>query len=113
MKKNNLKNLFQKDKKIVKKISNPFSYERVFHDWRILTLSFGVLLVIFSFFAWKIYLSLEVGGGYIKVENSNSDILIKIIDEKRLEKSIYTIKERESNFLKIESEPTELTNPAR
>jgi hypothetical protein len=113
MKNINLNNLFQHHKKLTNKVSEEIPYARVLRDWRISTLTFAVILIVLSLLAWQVYLSREIGGGYLNVENTSSDLLVKIVDEKRLEATISRMKERESAFLKIKSDRTKLGDPGR
>ena len=43
-------------------------HRRVIRDWRIIVLCFALILIALSLFAWQIYLSDQIAGGYLSEE---------------------------------------------
>lgn len=63
-------------------------------DWRVIVWIFGVALVIVSAFAWKIYLSDKIGGGYFSPETGTTENQTRVIDTKRLKKAVMISEKR-------------------
>jgi hypothetical protein len=98
-------------KKIFKKTKDKKQFEIVLQNWRCLTLTFSVILIVLSLFAWKIYLSNQIGGGYLKIKDNNPSPSIKTIDLIKINKTIDTLKQRDAYFFDIKNKPTKLVDP--
>jgi hypothetical protein len=67
-------------------------------DWRIIIVLFGIGLLVLSAFAWKIYLSDHIGGGYLAIEVPPVDVSTRTIDLKRLHTTTTLLETRQTNF---------------
>jgi hypothetical protein len=84
-------------------------YER---DWQIIVLAFGLGLIIVSAFAWQIYLSNKIGGGYFESDDVSSGVVVRMIDQKRLENSVSILKQKEIDFENEAGTRTNLVDPS-
>ncbi len=112
MKKINLKNLFKNKNKLIdfKPVKVwPFPFA---HDWKIIVLIFALVLISLSLFAWKIYLSDKIAAGYLEPDIESSNLIIKTIDQKRLEKALLILETKQSDYLKLKNSQTKLVDPA-
>ena len=69
-------------------------------DWQIIISLFTLGLIILSFFAWRIYLSGQIGGGYFNLDSVVSDNTLQTIDQKQLRADILLLQNRSYNQLK-------------
>ncbi len=113
MKNINLKSLFYTENKNTDELKNRKFYTIVLCDWKRLILGFAFVLIILSLFAWKIYLSNQIGGGFLKIPKDYPNAAVRTIDLKKIENTVDILKQRESDFLKIKSERTKLSDPGR
>ena len=102
MKKNYFKNIFLK-----KLIFPDYFKTKVYpsdciRDWKILVLIFAVGLFCLSAFAWKIYLSDKIGGGYLASDTEFIVSIEKTLDEKKLQTDLEMLRVKQSDFLKFE-----------
>jgi hypothetical protein len=69
-------------------------------DWKIILCLFALGLIFLSLFSLKIYLSSQIGGGYLGEEIAPIDTSIKMIDQKKLDASISLLENRSVEQLK-------------
>ena len=81
-------------------------------DWEIIVSVFALAFVVITFFAWRVYLSNQIGGGYFGGEKVSDDSYIRVIDRGRLEKCIETIKERTLEYEKFKNRPSSIVGPS-
>jgi hypothetical protein len=81
-------------------------------DWKIIVLFFALILFALSFFAWQIYLSNQIAGGYLAPEIETSDTIIKTIDQKRLQADLLLLENRQTEYLKLKADRLKLVDPA-
>jgi hypothetical protein len=67
-------------------------------DWKIIIVLFGLGLLVLSVFAWQIYLSDHIGGGYLAVEVPPADVSARTIDPKRLHTTTTLLETRQADF---------------
>lgn len=77
-----------------------------------MVLCFAVGLIFLSFFAWRIYLSNEIAGGYLTPAVEISSQTIKTIDKKKLEADILIWENKQADYLMLKSKPNKLIDPA-
>lgn len=110
MKKINLKNIFSKTVNFNPKKEEvwPTQFAR---DWKIIVLVFALGLLIVSFFAWQIYLSDKIGGGFLSEEVplvSNIDTL----DTKRLKADLLILETHQSDYQSIKANQPKIVDPS-
>ena len=81
-------------------------------DWKMVVLIFAVGLVLLSLFAWNIYLSDKLAGGYLASEVVPADTIIKTIDQKKLNNNLLILETRRADYLKTKSAGLKLVDPA-
>jgi hypothetical protein len=111
MKNIDLKNIFRrKNKKIDQghSLAWPIYYIR---DWKIMVLCFAVGLVLLSLFAWKIYLSNQIAGGYLAPVIESSSAKTRTVDIKKLEASLLILEDQQAEYLKFKSNRNKLIDP--
>lgn len=96
MKKLNFKKVFKNIKKPTRSIQR---------DWKVMVLIFAVGLISLSIFAWQIYLSDKIGGGYLSPTITAPETNTKIIDKKRLQTDIMIFENRAEEYLKLKAGP--------
>lgn len=67
-------------------------------DWRIITIIFALGLLALSLFAWNVYLSDQVGGGYFSSKISGEESVAKTLDQKKLKDVISTLEKRQPSL---------------
>ncbi|MFA7252854.1 MAG: hypothetical protein WC027_03285 [Candidatus Paceibacterota bacterium] len=89
--------------KVFKNIKQPTrSIER---DWKIMVLIFAVGLISLSIFAWQIYLSDKIGGGYLSPTITAPETNTKTVDKKRLQADIMIFETRADEYQKLKTSP--------
>lgn len=73
-----------------------------YRDWKIIVLVFGVGLVSMSLFAWKVYLSDQIAGGYLPMEIPATDMVIKTVDLRKLEETLQFLDNKQIDFTQSE-----------
>jgi len=91
---------------------NVINLKNIERDWRIVVLIFAVCLASIIFFMGQIYLSDQIGGGYLNPKADTSDVAIKTIDKKRLQTNILNLETKQAAFLKLESSKVKLVDPS-
>jgi hypothetical protein len=81
-------------------------------DWKFIVLIFVIVLISLSLFAWQIYLSEEIAGGYLTSTLSTSTVSIKTINQKRLETDLSILEERDNILLNIKTTRPKMVDPA-
>ncbi len=112
MKKIDFKKLFKKKNNQITvgpALAWPINFIR---DWKMVVLIFAVGLVLLSLFAWNIYLSDQIAGGYLASEAVPADTIIKTIDQKKLNNNLLILETRRADYLKIKSSGLKLVDPA-
>lgn len=100
-------------KKTIKNIPRSVAWPlHAVRDWRIIVLVFAVGLISLSFFAWRIYLSNKIAGGYLSPGIEVSDMNVKTIDKKRLETDLLILETRQADYLKLKSTQIKLLDPS-
>jgi len=80
--------------------------------WKIMVLCFAIGLMVLSIFSWRIYLSNEIGGGYLKSEALPEESFLKIIDKKKLQADIQILENKQIEFMNIKSNRSKLVDPS-
>jgi len=81
-------------------------------DWKFVVLAFAIILILLSLFAWQIYLSDQIAGGYLAPTLSTSTVSIKTIDQKRLTENLSILKQRDDILLNIKTTRPKMVDPA-
>jgi hypothetical protein len=68
------------------------------HDWRIIIWIFFIIFFSLSFFAWQIYLSNKIGGGFGSSKLESIDDSALTIDQEKLQADIIILENRPSGF---------------
>jgi hypothetical protein len=87
----------------------PGSYYR---DWIIILIIFAICLFSLTFFSWRIYLSDQIGGGYIKTNTDNVSLVEKNIDKKKLTNSLSILEARDSKLISIKINRPKTIDPS-
>lgn len=112
MKKINFKKLFKKEvsaEDLGSSSAWPINYVR---DWKLMVYSFAAGLILVSFFAWQIYLSNQIGGGYLNINIGTTDSYVKVVDKKRLQADLDQVAQKEIDFLKYKASQSKPLDPA-
>jgi hypothetical protein len=111
MKKINLQNIFKKQ-------SKEFPFDdvswpgKMVRDWKIMVYVFAIGLSILSFFAWKIYLSDQIAGGYFNPENGSDTTSVKILDTKKLSADLLIMQDKKAAYTRLKTNPIKVVDPA-
>jgi hypothetical protein len=105
MKKITFKKFFRRHPKSVKTEAAVYSNRSYVRDWKIIVCVFTVIMFLISFYAWKIYLSNEIGGGYLASEPITEPTAAKTIDLKKLQSALLLFEARQADFQKIKDGP--------
>jgi len=81
-------------------------------DWKIIAYIFIAGIILISLFAWKIYLSDELGGGYFGVSSPSAEIETLSINEKRLQADILLLESIKSNYLDSKTTQSKVIDPS-
>lgn len=81
-------------------------------DWKIIVLIFATGLIVLSLFAWRIYLSEKIGGGFLAQEVPPADALTSTVNNQKLEAGLIILETRQADFLKIKADQTKLIDPS-
>jgi hypothetical protein len=81
-------------------------------DWKILVLIFAIGLISLSLFSWKIYLSNQIGGGYLPTEDVSSDTSVRIINQKKLQTNVLILENKQAEYLKQKNNQTKPVDPS-
>jgi hypothetical protein len=81
-------------------------------DWKIVVLVFAVGIISLSLFAWRIYLSNQIAGGYLAPEISPTSVSIKTVDEKRLQTDLLILETKQADFIKAKSGFVKMVDPS-
>jgi hypothetical protein len=112
MKKINFKKIFKKEISAGDLGSSsawPVTYVR---DWTIMVYLFAAGLILISFFAWQIYLSNHIGGGYFNMNIEPTSTYVRVVDKKRLQIDLNDVEQKEINFLKYKDSQSIPFDPA-
>ena len=112
MKNINLQNIFKKQPTVV--LSNGvISWPgKMFRDWKIMVYVFAIGLAILSFFAWKIYLSDQIAGGYFSPEDVSGTASVKILDTKKLNADLLIMQAKKDAYTRLKTNPVKVVDPA-
>ena len=91
---------------------NFFSNISPARDWNILVIIFGLMLLLISIVAWQIYLSNQIGGGYVSSNEPSGQAIVKSIDLNRLDISIGQIEKRNQIFNSILPKGGQIIDPS-
>ena len=84
-----------------------------FHrDWRIIVTVFAVGLLVLSVFAWHIYLSNHIAGGYLAPTAGDVAVSVKIINTKKLQADLLILETKQADYLKLKSNQAKLIDPS-
>lgn len=81
-------------------------------DWKIIVLVFAVGMISLSAFAWRIYLSDQIAGGYLSYNVPALDPVLKTIDKSQLKKDLSLIEDRQAEFLKNKNKLSHPVDPS-
>ena len=81
-------------------------------DWKIGVLAFAVGLVLLSVFAWRIFLSDQIAGGYLAPQVTSLDSSIKSLDQKKLQVDILLLETKQADYLKLKANPPKVIDPS-
>jgi len=112
MKKINLKDVFHKKEKVIDfgtSMAWPVNFLR---DWKIIVLVFAIGLLLLSAFAWKIYLSNRIGGGYLAGTAKPADIFVKTMGKGELQTDLLILENKQYNYLKLKASSIKLVDPS-
>lgn len=112
MKNFDLKDLFKKKIKPATagaSLAFPVNFVR---DWRIIVVAFAVVLIALSAFAWQIYLSDQIAGGYLTSPLDTFVPISKTIDKKKIQTVISTMEEKEKNLTDLKTNRPKQIDPA-
>ncbi len=91
---------------------NFFNKIKPARDWNILVIFFGLGLIVISIISWQIYLSNQIGGGYVTTESQASGVTVKAIDLKKLESALKTIENRKAAFDNLKEAKVKIVDPS-
>lgn len=112
MKNINLQNFFKKQSVIVSSGRNTSWPGNMARDWKIMVYVFAIGLSILSFFAWKIYLSDQIAGGYFSPENGSDMASIKTLDTKKLNADLLIMQNKKAVYTRLKTNPVKVVDPA-
>jgi hypothetical protein len=112
MKKINLKNLLKRKAESIKFGTTPAWPIHHIRDWKILVYTFAIGLIAISIFSWQIYLSNEIAGGYLNIQDANQQVPAKAINLKKLQADLLILETRQTDYLKIKANPVKLVDPS-
>ena len=69
-------------------------------DWKIVLAVFTLGLIALSVFAWQIYLSSQIGGGYFGTAASPTDAPVQLIDQKKLQADLILLQNHKASLVK-------------
>ena len=107
-----LKNIFGKKTEEITFGYSPAWPVNYIRDWKILVLIFAIGLAGLSIFAWRIYLSDKIAGGYLASEIKESDISVVTLDVNKLKADLNTLQLKQTNFIKVKVDPVKLVDPS-
>ena len=108
----NFKELFQRNnQKLIPEgsIAWPVNF---FRDWKRIVITFAIGLLLMSAFAWQIYLSDKIAGGYLAPVIEQTDLSVKTLDKKRLKADVIFLDTRQADYLKLKASRTTMVDPA-
>jgi len=80
-----------------------FRLNLVERDWKIMVLVFAFGLISLSIFAWQIYLSDKIGGGYLSSTITSTETNTKTLDKVRLQADILIFENRADEYLRLKN----------
>jgi hypothetical protein len=102
--------LSDQNKTMIKEIYNKnINYIR---DWKIVVLIFAIGLISLSLFAWRIYLSNKIAGGYLEPVTEPSGSSLKMIDLKKLQADLLQLETKQADYLKAKAKQNSLIDPS-
>ena len=106
------KNLIIK-KRQISNIGNSAAWPITFiRDWKIIVLAFAIGLISLSAFAWQIYLSDQIAGGYLAPSVENMSLSVKTVDIKKLNADLLMLQTRQADYLKSKANPVKMVDPS-
>ena len=108
----NLKNLFKKKVKAADLDSAAAWPVHFMRDWKIGVITFAVGLILLSAFAWQVYLSDKIGGGYLAPEPTPAETAAKTIDKSKLQADLLGLQTKQAAGLKLETSQPKLVDPS-
>jgi len=81
-------------------------------DWKIIVLVFAVGVFSISLFAWRVYLSNKIAGGYLTSEISPTSVSVKTVDEKRLQADLLILETKQADFIKAKASSVKMVDPS-
>lgn len=81
-------------------------------DWKIITWLFALGLILLSLFAWNVYLSSQIGGGYFGMVSDQSETATPTIDQKRLQADLKILEARQADLVRTKAGQTKLIDPS-
>ena len=112
MKKINLQNIFGSQEKKIEGGSVWAMPVHFVRDWKIMVSIFAGGLILLSLFAWRIYLSNRIAGGYLTPSTESNDLSLKTIDQKRLEADLLLLENKQTEFLKTKASGLKPIDPS-
>jgi len=110
MKNIDLKNIFKKKNDVFgTSMASPIYFVR---DWKNIVLVFAFALISLSIFAWHIYLSDKIGGGYFTSEPEPSAMIFKTINRERLQEDLLLLENRQIDFLQLKATQPNVVDPS-
>ena len=91
----------------------PAAYPTRFaRDWKIIVSLFALGLISLSLFAWQIYLSDQLAGGYLPPTEEPADVSVKTVNIKRLEADLQALQTKQADYLKLKANRIKLIDPS-
>lgn len=81
-------------------------------DWKIIISLFAIFWCIVSAFAWQVYLSDKIGGGYFDVELLESDVPTQTIDKNKLHNDLLILEKSQAEFTRLKSGQGKMIDPS-
>jgi hypothetical protein len=88
------------------------SLKNAVRDWKIMVSVFAFCLVALSGFAWQIYLSDKIGGGYLAPATEAPADSVNVVDQKKLGASLSTLQIKQANYIKLKAEHPRSVDPS-
>lgn len=80
--------------------------------WKIIISIFAIGWSIISIFAWQIYLSKHIGGGYFNIDIPQDELIVRTINKDRLQKDLLILENQQLNFSKIKTNQSKVIDPS-
>ncbi len=85
---------------------------QVVRDWKIVVLSFAVLVLAVSLLSWRVYLSNKIGGGFLESESVITEATVRGIDENKLNSSLNMLENKKSDYENLKVKGLQAVDPS-